>query len=473
MSDEIWRWDAIRVAKAVRSREISAREAVAACAERMRAVNPVLNAVTMDLSAQALAGADALDAALARGEVPGPLAGVPVTIKQNIDQAGCPTNNGVAAFQKIVATADSPVVANWKAAGALIIGRTNSPAFSLRWNTDNDLFGQTVNPWSRAHTPGGSSGGASSAIAAGIGPLAHGNDLGGSVRYPAYACGIVGLRPSFGRVPAWNPTSPAERPMCTQMMSVQGPLARNVADIRLGLAAMAARDPRDPWWVDAPFIGPPPAKPIRVAVITDAAELGDCAQHPDVLAAVRKAAAWLAEAGYAVEEVKTPGFTEAARLWGTLLANEIRALMLATIEAEGDADLRTAVHGMIDSEPALNAGEYMAMIADRTRLVRRWFLFLEDYPLVVSPVSAEPPFMHGFDTHSPARMQEVLKAQTPQAALPLLGLPAVAVPTGVANGLPTGVQITAARFREDLCLDAAAAIEARAGVLTPIDPRAG
>ncbi len=471
MNDEIWRWDAISTARAVTNREISAREAVTSCVERMHVVNPALNAVTLDLSAQALAGADAVDAAIARGEAVGPLAGVSLTIKQNIDQAGCPTSNGVVGFEKIVATQDSPVVANWKAAGGLIIGRSNCPAFSLRWNTDNDLFGQTWNPWSRAHTPGGSSGGASAAVAAGIGALAHGNDLGGSVRYPAYACGVVGLRPSFGRVPAWNPTGASERPMCTQLMSVQGPLARTVADVRLGLTTMAARDPRDPWWVGMPLQGAPAAGPIRVAVITDPAELGGCRQQPAVLSAVRKAAAWLSEAGYLVEEVKTPGFTEPAELWASLLNNEIRTLMMATIDAEGDAGIRTAAHYMVDPEPVLDAAGYMRAIAERTRLVRAWFLFLERYPLVLSPVSAEPPFSHGFDTSSQARMLEVLKAQTPQTALPLLGLPGIAVPTGVTDGLPTGVQIMGARFREDMCLDAAAAIEAAAGVFTPIDPR--
>jgi len=471
MSKEIWRWEAVQIAKAVAKREISAREAVGSCIDRMHKVNPALNAVTMDLSAQALAEATAVDAAIARGESPGPMAGVPVTIKQNIDQAGCSTNNGVVAWQKIVATEDSPVVANWKAAGAIVIGRTNSPAFSLRWETNNDLFGQTHNPWSREHTPGGSSGGASACVAAGVGPLAHGNDLGGSVRYPAYACGIVGLRPSFGRVPAWNATSPAERPMCTQIMSVQGPLARTVADIRLGLAAMARRDARDPWWVNAPLEGPPPARPVRVAVITEPDELGGVQQHPDVVAAVRQAAATLSEAGYVIEEVRTPGFTEAAKVWGALLGNEIRVLMLKTIEAEGDVDLKKSVHGMIDGEPALGLEQYMTMLSDRTRIVREWFLFLERYPLVLSPVSAVPPFAHGFDTQGTENMQEVLRQQTPQIALPLLGLPGIAVPTGLANGLPMGVQLIAPRFREDLLLEAAAAIEARAGVITPIDPR--
>ena len=471
MRKEIWRWEAVQIARAVAMREISAREAVGSCVERMHKVNPALNAVTMDLSEQALAEASAVDAAIARGESPGPMAGVPVTIKQNIDQAGCSTNNGVVAWQKIVATADSPVVANWKAAGAIVIGRTNSPAFSLRWDTNNDLFGQTRNPWSRKHTPGGSSGGASGCVAAGVGPIAHGNDLGGSVRYPAYACGIVGLRPSFGRVPAYNPSSSAERPMCTQLMSVQGPLARTVADIRLALAAMSRRDPRDPWWVNAPLEGPPLAKPIRVAVIKAPADLGGATQHPDVLAAVNQAASILAEAGYVVEEVKTPGFTEAAKVWGALLGNEIRVLMLKMIEAEGDADLKKSVHGMIDAEPVLGVEQYMTMLSDRTRIVREWFLFLEKYPLVLSPVSAVPPFEHGFDTQGNEHMQEVLKQQTPQCALPLLGLPGIAVPTGLANGLPMGVQLIAPRFREDLLLDAAAAIEFRAGLLTPIDPR--
>lgn len=471
MGDEIWRWDAVRTARAVANRDISAREAVASCVERMHAVNPVVNAVTLDLSTEALTGADALDSAIGRGEAVGPLAGVSVTIKQNVDQNGCPTNNGVAGFERIVASEDSPVVSNWKNAGALIIGRSNCPAFSLRWDTDNGLFGQTWNPWSRAHTPGGSSGGASAAVAAGIGALAHGNDLGGSIRYPAYACGIVGLRPSFGRVPAWNPTGTAERPMGNQLMSVQGPLARTVADARLGLAAMAARDVRDPWWVGMPLEGPPATGPVRIAVITDPAELGGCVQHPAVLSAVKQSAAWLSEAGYIVEQVKTPGFTEPAALWASLLNNEIRALLMQTIDAEGDAGIRIAAHFMADHEPVLDAQGYMRAIAERTRLVRAWFLFLEHYPLVLSPVSAEPPFARGFDISSQARMLEVLAAQTPQVALPLLGLPAVSVPTGVVDGLPMGVQILGARFREDMCLAAAAAIEMRAGVLTPIDPR--
>ncbi len=166
----------------------------------------------------------------------GPLHGVPVTIKENVDQQGCATVNGVAAFKDVIAPADSPVVANWKKAGAIIIGRTNTPAFSFRLDTVNDYRGRTYSPWSRNVTPGGSSGGASSSVAAGITPLAHGNDIAGSVRYPAYCTGLAGLRPSFGRVPAYNPSGKTERVISAQLMSVQGPLARSVRDVRAGIS---------------------------------------------------------------------------------------------------------------------------------------------------------------------------------------------------------------------------------------------
>jgi amidase len=220
MSDALWKWDATALAAAIRTREISSREAVAACIARLHEVNPRLNAVTCDLTGEALLAADRADAAAARasadGTPLGPLHGVPVTIKENVDQAGCATVNGVAAYRDTIAAADSPVVANWKRAGAVIIGRTNTPAFSFRLDTVSDYRGRTHNPWSRAHTAGGSSGGASSSVAAGITPLAHGNDIAGSVRYPAYCTGLAGLRPrSSGRgsakISCWRPRKPSRR----------------------------------------------------------------------------------------------------------------------------------------------------------------------------------------------------------------------------------------------------------------------
>ena len=278
---------------------------------------------------------------------------MPVTIKENVDQEGCATTNGVVGFQHIIAKSDSPIVANWKRAGAVIIGRTNTPAFSFRLDTVNDLRGRTYSPWSKTHTPGGSSGGASASVAAGITPLAHGNDIAGSVRFPAYACGLAGIRPSFGRVPAFNPTQTAERSLSSQLMSVQGPLARSVADVRLGLAAMAARDPRDPWWVPAPLEGPP--LPRRVAVVTAPGDLGGAKLHPHVAAAIAQAARWLAEAGYEIVDEPTPGFTRAKELWFEMQMPEFREYMLPVIEKEGDAGIRTAVRFKLENVPPSNA----------------------------------------------------------------------------------------------------------------------
>ncbi|HEX4273225.1 MAG TPA: amidase family protein, partial [Rhizomicrobium sp.] len=224
----IWQWSAVETAAAIRARHISAEEVMTAHTARLAAANPALNAVVVDLSAPALDAARAADRAQAQGAVLGPLHGVPVTVKTNIDVEGQANSNGVPAFAKNIAPADSPVAANLKAAGAIIIGLTNTPEFSLRLTTDNPLYGLTRNPWDAAITCGGSSGGAGASVAAGIGAIAHGNDIGGSLRWPAFCNGIATIKPTQGRIPAFNPSAPAERPLISQFMSSQGPLAREV-----------------------------------------------------------------------------------------------------------------------------------------------------------------------------------------------------------------------------------------------------
>ena len=459
------------LATAIRAREISAREAVASCVERMHAVNPGINAVTVDLSQQALALADRADAAVARGDALGTLHGVPVTIKENVDQEGCATVNGVEAYRDAIAPADSPVVANWKKAGAIIIGRTNTPAFSFRLDTVNEFRGRTYSPWSRAHTPGGSSGGASASVAAGITPLAHGNDIAGSVRYPAYCTGLAGLRPSFGRVPAFNPSAKAERTISAQLMSVQGALARSVGDVRLGFEAMAQPDLRDPWWTPAPLSGMAVDRPIRVAVVERAEDLGGIAPTAPISEALKQAAKALADAGYEIVDDKTPGFARAFELWFEMLIPEFRRFMHADFERDGDAGIRTAMRFVLDNVPEKDAESHLRALAERTRLVREWNLFLARTPLVLTPVCTELPYAHGFDVESAARTMRVWQEAATLMAVPVLGLPAMAVPTGVADGLPVGVQLVGPRFREDLTLAAAEAIEARSARITPIDPR--
>ena len=474
-TDPLWQWDATALADAIRERRISSREAVAACVERMHAVNPRLNAVTWDLSVEALALADRADEAVARATrthqpLP-PLHGVPVTIKENVDQEGCATVNGVAAYRDLIAPADSPAVANWKKAGAVIIGRTNTPAFSFRLDTVNDFRGRTYSPWSRTHTPGGSSGGASASVAAGITPLAHGNDIAGSVRYPAYCTGLAGLRPSFGRVPAYNATAKSERPISAQLMSVQGPLARSVRDVRLGYEAMARYDPRDPWWTPVPLHGFAVDRPVRVAIVDAAEDLGGIALSPAVAAALDAAAQALADAGYEVVAEKTPGFARAFELWFEMLVPEFRRFMQADFERDGDDGIRTAMRYMLENVPETDAATHLKALAERTRAVREWSVFMARTPLVLTVVSTELPYAHGFDIESAERTLKLWRECATLMAVPVLGLPAMAVPTGVADGLPVGVQIVGPRFREDLVLDAAEALEARMPRITPIDPR--
>jgi amidase len=242
---------AAMLARLVRSRQLSAVEATQATLARIDRVNPAINAIVQRMDDQALAEARSLDMRIARGEDPGPLAGVPVTVKVNTDQAGFSTTKGLHIQKDLTVAEDSPPVANLRRAGAVIVGRTNTPAFSLRWFTRNSLHGATRNPSFPGLTPGGSSGGAAAAVAAGLGPLAHGTDIAGSIRYPAYAGGIHGLRPGLGCVPAFNATS-GDRLIGGQLMAVSGPIARSAADLRLGLRALAQPDPRDPWWSAAP-----------------------------------------------------------------------------------------------------------------------------------------------------------------------------------------------------------------------------
>jgi amidase len=461
---DTWRWDAVDIARAIRLGALSAREATEAALARCAAVNPAINAVVDPLPDLALEAADAADAVRARGHSLGPLHGVPTTVKVNADMAGRATTNGVVAFRDAIAPADSAVVGNLKRAGAVVIGRTNTPAFSWRWFTDNDLHGKTLNPWHAGHTPGGSSGGAASAVAAGIGAIAHGNDIGGSVRYPAYACGVAGMRPSFGRIPAFNPGAKMERSLSAQLLSTQGPLARRVRDLRLALAAMAAPDWRDPWQAPVALEGPALPGPLRVALCADSMGTG---VHPAVAAAVQAAGAALARAGYAVEEAAPPGFAAIAADWDAFIHAEATVFMREGFRTLADAKAR-AIFDEMAERPLPTLPEWMTLLAGRTTHQRAWAAWMQDVPLLVIPVSAEPPFPQGLDEADFAR---VFKAQGPLFPTVHLGLPSVSVPTGVVDGVPMGVQVVAGRWREDLALAAAEAIEAACPMPTPIDPR--
>jgi amidase len=461
---DLWRLPAADLAALIKSRQVSAREAATAALGRLDAVNPSLNAVIDHRPDEVLKRADAIDAALGRGEDPGPLAGVPVTVKVNVDQEGFATTNGLKLQRDVIAKANNPVVENLVKGGAVILGRTNTPAVSYRWFTSNLIHGDTRNPRDPAITPGGSSGGAGSATAAGIGHIGHGTDIAGSVRYPAYACGIHGLRPTVGRIPAFNAALP-ERPIGPQISAVSGPLARTIKDIRLALEVMSARDVRDPWWMPVPLQGPPLPKRVALCVNPDGLD-----PVPEVKAAVRDAGNRLERAGWTVEEVDTPPLQEAAILQTKLWLGDGYEAQVALAEKEGDPGALACLRGNRDKVFPMDAADFSRTLLRRATLTRDWLLFLERYPVVLMPVSGELPFADQLDRKDEASFQRVWHAQLTQIAIPFFGLPGLVVSTGLVGRVPVGVQLVAQRFREDLCLEAGEAIEAGGTPPSPIDP---
>ncbi|MGY3616932.1 amidase family protein [Bradyrhizobium sp. USDA 10063] len=460
--EELWRLSAADLAGLIKSKKVSAKEAATAALARLDAVNPKLNAVVDHRPSEVLAQADAIDAAIARGEDAGPLGGVPITIKVNVDQEGFATTNGLTLQRDVIAKVNNPVVENLRKAGAVLLGRTNCPAFSYRWFTTNLIHGDTKNPRDPSLTPGGSSGGAGSAVAAGIGHIAHGTDIAGSIRYPAYACGVHGLRPTMGRIPAFNAALP-ERPIGPQISAVSGPLARTVGDLRIALAAMSARDVRDPWWMPVPLEGPPVAK--RVAMCLDPDGLNPVAE---VKAAVVDAGKRLERAGWTVEEITTPPpLREAADLQTKLWLGDGYEAQLAAAEREGDPGALACLHG---NRAKVHPFDLSKALTRRATLTREWLAFFEQYAVLLMPVSGELPFPDHLDRKDEASFARVWHAQLPQIAIPFMGLPGLVVTTGLVGRIPVGVQLVSGRYREDLCLAAGEAIEAGGTPSAVIDP---
>jgi amidase len=333
----------------------------------------------------------------------------------------------------------------------------------MRGFTDNPLHGLTKNPWDVTITCGGSSGGAAASMALGIGAIAHGNDIGGSLRWPAYCNGIATIKPTQGRIPAFNPSAPAERPLMAQFMSAQGPLAREVRDVRLGLEVMSQRDMRDPWWVPAPLQGPPPARPIKavLARIPDGMET-----DREVIGLVRRAADYLADDGYDVVEAELPDLAGTWKLWCDLIMTELSVLQEAQMRELGSANFKRTLDGFLKMATILDGRAYMEAIAYRSRVLRSWLAFLESYPVILTPLSVRRAPEVNADLGGDARVRELFWNDLRfMSSINVLGLPAAVVPVGLVGGNPVSVQLISSRYREDLCLDAAAAIEAKVGIM--------
>jgi amidase len=300
-----------------------------------------------------------------------------------------------------------------------------------------------------------------------MGPIAHGNDIAGSVRIPAYCNGVVGLRTGFGRVPAYSTTTSAARPLGGQLMSTQGPLTRTVRDARLAFEVMAGGDPRDTRWVDVPLRGPAPRQPVKVAL---APLLPGGATHPAQAEAVRIAGRHLAAAGYVVEEVLPPETEEVARVWHMLGSGDVFRALVPAIETMGDAGAIAALRYWKEIYPVpTDLTPVLEAFARRDSLIFAWQSFFLDWPLVVMPSFCDLPPPQDED-QSLEGTRRILDSVRACLLSPVLGLGGLSVPVGRHGNLRTGVQIIPARNREDMALDAGEVIEAAEGVVTPVDP---
>jgi amidase len=466
---ELWQLGALELAERIRTREASSREVVEAHLARIDAVNPHLNAVVRRLDDEALAAADAADAAVAAGDRLGPLHGVPCSVKENIDVAGTPTTQGVPALAEAVATIDAPTVERMRAAGAIPFARTNLPDLGLRVHTRSALHGLTRNPWNPDVTAGGSSGGEASAIASGMSPIGLGNDIGGSLRNPAHCCGIASIKPTLGVVPMATVVPPEDLMLAAQQMLCEGPMARRVADVRAGLDAIAGWSPRDPRSVPASLVDLDDGATLTVAVMADPP---GGATHPGIAAAVRRAAEFLADRGHDVVETSPPSYEETALLWAMLLIADIEAQrpLLDLVLSE---EARALLDALTAQYPTPTLQSTLDLQAARFKLMRDWSTFFQVHPVLISPTWALPAFEHDADT----RGDEVvgILRDTIRPVLPgnVLGIPAAIVPCGTAAGLPVGVQVMGDKFTDLRCLAIAEQIEDAEGVHTPIDPVTG
>ncbi len=453
MNFEIIYASATTLAHAIRTKSLSSEEIVAAHLDRIARINPQLNAIVELDAAAARAQARASDNALARGERCGPLHGVPMTIKDNLDTAGMISTGGTTGRAAFIPARDATVVARLRAAGAILLGKTNTPELTLAFETDNLLHGRTSNPYDLSRTSGGSSGGAAAIIAVGGSPFDIGSDTGGSIRLPAHFCGIAGLRPTSGRVPRTGHILPPAGAL--DALTVLGPMARFVEDLSLILPIIAGCD-----WYDS-AIAPVPLgnagaivlKDLRVAVHTDNGIMTPTAETVRI---VRAAADALADADMSIVETRPPGIERTDELVSGLFDTD-SATTRMLLELYGT----TAVHPWLQPSPAA-ADAPPALAATMAHWLFQWGLFrnqmlafMEAYDVILCPVCAFPAIPHGTSDDA-----DKYHGFSYTKTYNLTGWPAAVVRCGTSpEGLPIAVQIVARPWREDVALAVAAYLE--------------
>jgi amidase len=453
--DELMYASATAIAQAIRDQRVSATEVVEAHLQRIEAVNPVLNAVVQVAGARARLEALAADQALARGELRGPLHGVPMTIKDSLDTAGVISTGGTKGRATLVPAQDATVVARLRAAGAILLGKTNTPELTLAGETDNLVYGRTNNPYDLARTPGGSSGGAGAIIATGGSPLDIGSDTAGSIRLPAHFCGIAGIKPTSGRVPRTGHIVPFGMGAVDALTQL-GPMARYVEDLSLILPIIAGVDWRDPAIVPMPLGDPKTVSlaGLRVAIYTDN---GIMAPTPETAAAVRTAATALAAVGVHVQEDRPAMLERSAELANNLSGGDGRAWVRRLLRHAGTVELHPILRQRFDETKAVEVGEFTAVLEEVDRFRSGMLGFMEQYDVILCPTCAYPAPPHGL-------LMTDAKSTSYTRPYNLTGWPGAVVRGGTSpEGLPIGVQVVARPWREDVALAVAQHLETALG----------
>jgi Asp-tRNA(Asn)/Glu-tRNA(Gln) amidotransferase A subunit family amidase len=450
-----------QIVENIRNKTISPVEIIEAHLQRIEKCQPRLNAFVHVDAEATRHSARAADAAVSRGDRLGPLHGVPLTIKSCIDVAGWPCPAGSLLREEYVPTQDAPLVSRLKAAGAILLGNTNTPEFLMAYETDNLLRGKTSNPWNLAYSAGGSSGGEAAAIAADCSAGGVGSDGGGSIRVPAHFCGIAGLKPTPGRIPSTGHFPPGAGAF--SWIGVVGPMARTIADVRMLFESMAGPDEGDALAAPVPLRrhDEKSLRGLRIGILESDA-LGN--STAETCSAIDRAASLLVEKNFIVEPFRLSGLDRALELWWFFFGPVIGHLFRQTVaghEVQISPILREYLSYATSGDP-ITLQQFIKACADRDLLRAEILRQMRDVPILLSPVSANPAFRHGEGNYVPGTgYRDTMRYSQ---WLNLTGFPGATVPLGRSNdGVPIGVQIIGRPFEDELVLSVAEALESARG----------
>jgi len=447
---ELIYWPVTRLAQSIRLKKVSSQEAVKACLKRIAEVNPKLNAVVQPCAERAIEEAKQADAMLAKGQTKGPLHGVPMTIKDSFDTAGVVSTGGTLGRKDHIPGRDATVVARLRAAGAILLGKTNTPELTMSGRTSNLVYGETKNPYNLSHQPGGSSGGAAAMVAAGGSPFDIGSDTGGSIRLPAHCCGIAGIKPTSGRVPRTGHL-PGYGGGFDALQQV-GPLARRVEDLVLILPIMVGPDYEDAAIAPVPLGDPAGVdlKSLRVAFYTT---LGEPDPTAKIQQMVKTCAGWMGDLGARVSEARPPRVREVYEMQNKFRGADGRAHVLRLLKKAGTKQASPLLR--LDGE-LLTASQFTELLEKLDAWRSEMLAFLENFDILLSPASAQAAWP--LSTEFTPALADYTRLYN------ITGWPAAVVRAGTSpEKLPLGIQIAGRPWAEETVLAVAAHIESRSG----------